>query len=151
MILDTLDQASRYSALSPHFEKAFAFLRTVNDQKAPGRYEIDGDNLYAFVQRHSTKLVEERQYEVHRKYIDIQFMLTGREVMYWAPLAQMTKVTMAFDESKDAALFALIPEGVPVQVRAGQYAIFYPDDAHIPSCAWGAPAEVLKVVVKVKV
>jgi YhcH/YjgK/YiaL family protein len=63
----------------------------------------------------------------------------------------MTKVTMAFDESKDAALFALIPEGVPVQVRAGQYAIFYPDDAHIPSCAWGAPAEVLKVVVKVKV
>jgi YhcH/YjgK/YiaL family protein len=38
-----------------------------------------------------------------------------------------------------------------VQVRAGQYAIFYPDDAHIPSCAWGAPAEVLKVVVKVKV
>jgi biofilm protein TabA len=151
MILDTLDQASRYFALSPHFGKAFAFLQTVNDQKAPGRYEIDGDNIYAFVQRHSTKLVEERQYEVHRKYIDIQFMLTGREVMYWAPLAQMTNVTMAFDESKDAALFALIPEGVPVQVRAGQYAIFYPDDAHIPSCAWGAPAEVLKVVVKVKV
>jgi YhcH/YjgK/YiaL family protein len=151
MILDTLDQASRYSALSPHFEKAFAFLQTVNEQNAPGRYEIDGDNVYAFVQRHSTKLVEERQYEVHRKYIDIQFMLTGREVMYWAPLAQMTKETMAFDEAKDAALFALIPEGVPVQVRAGQYAIFYPDDAHIPSCAWGAPAEVLKVVVKVKV
>ena len=49
-------------------------------------------------------------------------------------------------------IIALLGDGMgPVQVRAGQYAIFYPDDAHIPSCAWGAPAEVLKVVVKVKV
>ncbi len=151
MILDTLDQAARYSALSPRFHKAFAFLRTVTDQKAPGRYEIDGEEVYAFVQRHATKPVEERQYEAHKKYIDIQFMLSGREVMYWAPLPLMKVVTMPFDESKDAALFALIPEGVPVQVREGQYAIFYPEDAHIPSCAWGAPAEVLKVVVKVKV
>ncbi|MFO1452147.1 MAG: YhcH/YjgK/YiaL family protein [Opitutaceae bacterium] len=151
MILDTLAQSSRYHALSPRFEKAFAYLRTVTEQTPPGRYEIDGDDLYAFVQQHSTKPVAERQYESHRKYIDIQFMLRGREIMVWAPLALMTTVTMPFDVAKDAALYALIPDGVSVEVRAGQFAIFYPEDAHIPSCAWGQPAEVLKVVVKVRV
>ena len=100
---------------------------------------------------HRTKPVAERVYESHRKYIDIQYMLRGREIMVWAPLASMKTVTMPFDESKDAALYALIPDGVPVEVRAGQYAIFYPDDAHIPSCAWGEPEEILKVVVKVRV
>jgi len=152
MILDTLDQSHRYHAFSSRFEKSFAFLRKVTAQTPPpGRYEIDGEDIYAFVQQHRTKPMPERVYESHRKYIDIQYMLRGREIMVWAPLASMKTVTMAFDESKDAALYALIPDGAPVEVRAGQFAIFYPDDAHIPSCAWGEPEEVLKVVIKVRV
>ena len=71
--------------------------------------------------------------------------------MYWAPLPLLTNVTMPFDVEKDAALYGLIPEGVPVQVNAGQFTIFFPEDGHIPSCAWDQPAEVLKVVVKVRV
>jgi len=71
--------------------------------------------------------------------------------MYWAPLPLLTKVTMPYDEKGDAALYSLIPEGVPVQVSAGQFTIFYPQDGHVPSCAWDQPAEVFKVVVKVRV
>jgi len=151
MILDTLAQAHHYSALSPHFAKAFAFLRQVRDDTPVGRVEIDGENVYAFVQQHFTKPVEERQYEAHRKYIDIQYVQRGRELIYWAPLPQLTDVTMPFDAEKDAALYNIIPDGVPVQVRPGQFAILFPEDGHVPSCAWGAPAEVLKVVVKVRV
>jgi YhcH/YjgK/YiaL family protein len=58
---------------------------------------------------------------------------------------------MPFDVEKDAALFGLIPEGVPLQVRAGQYAILFPEDGHVPSCAWEEAAEVFKVVIKVRV
>lgn len=151
MILDTLPQSQRYLPLSPRFAAAFAFLRQVTDQTTVGRHEIAGDDVYAFVQQHLTKPVEERQYESHRKYIDIQFMQRGREIMYWAPLPLLTHVTMPFDAEKDAALYGLIPQGVPVKVVAGQYTIFFPEDGHIPSCAWDAPAEVLKVVVKVRV
>ena len=151
MILDTLRQAHHYQALSPRFEKALAFLRQVNDQTPVGRCEIAGEDIFAFVQQHSTKPVAERQYESHRKYIDVQYIQRGREIMYWAPLPLLTNVTMPFDVEKDAALYGLIPQGVPVQVRAGQFTIFFPADGHIPSCAWGEPAEVLKVVVKVRV
>lgn len=151
MILDTLAQAHTYHSLSPRFAKAFAFLARVTDQTPVGRHEIDGDEIYAFVQQHATKPVSERVYESHRKYIDIQHMVRGREVMYWAPLPLLTNVTMPFDAEKDAALYGLIPEGVPVRVSAGQYTIFFPEDGHIPSCAWDAPAEILKVVVKVRV
>jgi biofilm protein TabA len=151
MILDTLSQWRTYNAISPRFEKGFAFLRKVTEQTPVGRHEIEGEDIFAFVQQHGTKPVAERVYESHRKYIDIQYVVRGREVMYWAPLPLLTNVTMPFDAEKDAALYGLIPEGVPVRVTPGQFAIFFPEDGHIPSCAWDAPAEVLKVVVKVRV
>lgn len=151
MILDSLSQWQRYSTLSPRFAPAFAFLQQVTDTTKVGRHEIAGDGVYALVQKHSTKPVAERQYESHRKYIDIQYIQRGREVMYWAPLARLNNVTMPFDAAQDAALYGLIPDGVPLAVRSGQFAIFFPDDGHIPSCAWDEPAEILKVVVKVMV
>ena len=151
MILDTLSQCRTYAAISPRFEKAFAFLQQVTDQTPVRRHEIDGDDVFAFVQQHSTKPVAERQYESHRKYIDVQYVQRGREIMYWAPLPLLTNVTMPFDVEKDAALYGLIAEGVPVQVTAGQFTIFFPEDGHVPSCAWDQPADVLKVVVKVRV
>jgi len=69
----------------------------------------------------------------------------------WAPLADLKECTMAFDPAVDAALYKCIAEMVPIQVLPGQFALLFPEDGHAPSCAWGAPAEVLKVVVKVMV
>jgi YhcH/YjgK/YiaL family protein len=151
MILDTLAQWRTYRALSLRFAAGFAFIEKATEKTPVGRHEIDGEDVYAFVQQHATTPLAERKYESHRKYIDIQFMLRGRELMYWAPLPLLKTVTMPFDVSKDAALYALVPEGVAVPVVAGQFAIFFPEDGHIPSCAWDAPAEILKIVVKVRV
>ena len=149
MILDTLANHARYSGISPRFARAFAFLQQITADAAIGRHEIDGEEIYAFVQQHMTKPIAEKQLEVHRKYIDIQYVVKGREVIYWAPLAELTHVTMAFDEKVDAALYSGIPNMVPV--RPGQFVLLFPEDGHAPSCAWDAPAEVLKVVVKVMV
>jgi biofilm protein TabA len=151
MILDTLSQWRQYAALSPHFARAFEFLERVNANTTVGRHEIAGDDVFAFVQQHLTKPYAERQFEAHRKYIDIQYMVRGRELIYWAPLPRLKDVTMPFDADKDAILWNVIPEGVPLQVRAGEFTILFPEDGHVPSCSWGEPAEVLKVVVKVKV
>ncbi|MSU47208.1 MAG: DUF386 domain-containing protein [Lacunisphaera sp.] len=151
MILDTLANCSQYTPLSPRFARAFAFLRDLPDNASIGRHEIDGEEIYAFVQQHMTKPVAEKQLEAHRKYIDIQYVVKGREIIYWAPLAQLTHVTMPFDPNVDAALFSGIPDMVPVPVRPGQFVLLFPEDGHAPSCAWDAPTEVLKVVVKVMV
>src|SRR4051812_12502498 len=103
MILDTLQQWPQYASISPRFAKAFEFLRQVRDDIVPGRHEIAGDEVYASVQKHFTKPLSERQFEAHRKYIDVQYIHRGRELIYWAPLPLLTTVTMPFKEEHDAA------------------------------------------------
>jgi YhcH/YjgK/YiaL family protein len=151
MILDLLSQWHRYSAITPHFARAFAFLEQVDDELSVGRHEIVGEDVFAIVQRHATHPVEDAHFEVHRKYIDVQYILRGREVIYWAPLELLTDVFMPFDEEKDAALYGFGPEGIPIPMLAGHFAVFFPSDAHIPSCRWEQSAEVQKVVVKVRI
>jgi biofilm protein TabA len=150
MILDALPQWRRYAALNPGFAKAFAFLEQATPDVADGRHEIDGDAVFALVQRYQTRLVA-GQLEAHRRYVDVQCMLRGREVIQWAPLASLAEPVQPFDDVKDAALFAAGGDLVPVRLAAGQFAILFPDDAHAPCCAWAEPEAVVKVVVKVAV
>lgn len=150
MILDALSQWRRYASLNPRFARAFAFLEQVTPETADGRHEIDGDAMFALVQRYETRLAA-GQPEVHRRYIDIQFIVRGREVIQWAPLATLTEVTKPYDDVKDAAFFAATAGMVPVRLTAGQFAIFFPDDAHAPCCVCDEPESVMKVVVKVAV
>lgn len=149
MIIDTLDQSSRYHALSSRLEQAFAFLKNMTDEVAVQRHDIDGDNVFALVQSYETSPVETRLYEVHRKYLDVQYIHRGEELIYWKPLAELTGETMAYDAEKDAALYAYDGQGVPVALRAGQFSILHPSDGHIPACSLQGNTAVLKVVVKV--
>lgn len=151
MIQDTLDHAARYEALNSRFAKAFAYLRTVDGTQALGRHDIDGDHCFALVQTYATKPVESALFEAHRRYIDVQFIFSGRETILWAPLAAMAEQTMAHDETKDAALWKLVPDVTPLHLSAGQFAILFPQDAHAPCVEWEKPEQVFKVVVKVAV
>ena len=151
MIHDTLQNSARYEVLSPRFARAFAYLRGVDGTQALGRHELDGDNVFALVQKYSTKPVEGALFEAHRKYIDVQFVQSGRETILWAPLATMREETMAYDEKKDVALWKLVPDVTPVHLSAGHFVILFPEDAHAPTVVWETPTEVFKVVVKVKV
>ncbi len=151
MILDSLPLWRRYAPLNPRLARGFAFLEQLPANAAEGRHAIDGDAVYAMVQRYRTRPVAEMQLEAHRRYIDIQYLLSGREVIHWAALAGLAEPRKPYDAATDAALYATTPDMTPVQLQAGQFAILFPDDAHAPCCAWGDPAEVLKVVVKVEV
>jgi biofilm protein TabA len=150
MILDTLPLWHRYTALNPRFVRAFEFLQQLGPDPAPGRHEIDGDAVYALVQRYHTRPATGIPLEAHRRYIDIQYLVHGQEAIHWAPLTSLSQVAMPYDASKDAALFLPSTAVVPVPVHAGQFALLFPDDAHAPCCIWIAPADVLKVVVKVE-
>jgi biofilm protein TabA len=151
MILDTLDNAARYESLNSRFARAFAFLRTVDGSQALGRHDLDGDACFALVQTYESKPEEKALFEAHRKYIDVQFIHSGRETILWAPLAAMKEETMAYSGEKDAALWKLVPEATPLHVSAGHFTILWPQDAHAPCIEWGKPEQVFKVVVKVAV
>jgi YhcH/YjgK/YiaL family protein len=150
MILDSYPQWRRYEPLNARFGRAFAFLAGVTPETALGRHEIDGDAAFALVQRYDTRPVAGMQFEAHRRYIDIQYVVRGREVIHWAPLAALAEV-LPYDDGKDVALFAADGPIVPVRLPAEQFMILFPDDAHAPCCVWDEPGEVVKVVVKVAV
>jgi len=149
MIQDTLDNSAGYEVLGPRFSKAFAFLRGVDGTQTTGRHEIDGDRIFALVQKYSTKPAGSALFEAHRNYIDVQYVHSGRETILWAPLAAMKEETMAYDGAKDAALWKLVHDVTPLRLGPGHFAILFPQDAHAPCVEWERPEEVFKVVVKV--
>jgi biofilm protein TabA len=151
MILDYLKHWRHYAGISSRFQQAFTFLNQFTDDLAVGRHEIDGDDVFALVQKYVTQPGDERRFEAHRKYIDVQYLHRGRELVYWAPLQFLTTTTEPYTAERDAALFQSVPEAMPVQLRAQQFAVMFPDDGHAPCCQWDQPAEVLKVVIKVRV
>jgi biofilm protein TabA len=151
MVLDTLPNAARYETLNSRFAKAFAYLRTVDGTQELGRHDLDGDHCFALVQTYETKPLEKAKFEAHRKYIDIQFIQSGRETILWAPLDTMKEEMMAYSDEKDAALWKLTADTTPVHVSAGHFAILWPEDAHAPCIERERPEQIFKVVIKVAV
>jgi YhcH/YjgK/YiaL family protein len=150
MIVDTLAQSSRYHPLSPRFAAAFEFLKQLPANKDSGRYSIDGDDCFALVQSYITKPLSEGKFEAHRKYIDIQFIQAGRETILWTPLATLTNTTEAYVAEKDIAFFATPPHVVPIQLCAGDFTIFFPEDGHAPGLEYNGSTEVRKTVIKIR-
>ena len=151
MILDSLTVWHRYAPLHARLANAFTFLEQVRPDIAIGRHEIAGDDVFALVQRYQTRPVEGMQLEAHRRYIDVQYLVAGREAIHWAPLGALAQAIQEYDPVKDAGLYALSAAAVPVPLRVGQFMVLFPDDAHAPCCRLDAPSEVVKVVVKVAV
>ncbi len=135
---------------SPLLKKAIAFLRRPDLPDLPdGKVPIDGERVFAIVQRYETIAAEKPKFEYHQKYIDVQFLVSGREVIGWTP-ADRISVTEPYDEEKDIA-FGMVPDNAwsRVMLEAGQASILFPEDGHAPKLAAGAASPVMKIVVKV--
>ena len=151
MIVTSLEHALEQIALTPSLRKAIDFLQQSHTQKlADGRIEIAGNTVYALVQSYET-LAGEPKFEAHRKYVDVQYVASGKEVIGWAFIDRLV-IGVPYDESKDVC-FGSVPPGDMTLVRlsAGQLAVLYPTDAHAPKLAARTPSPVKKIVVKVAV
>ncbi len=147
MIFDTLQNAALYENLKDGFAKGFAFIREAEEKSLPvGRYDIDGDKVYAMIQEYKTH-ENLGQFEAHRDYIDIQYIASGVEVMEYAPLADCTE-TVAY--TPDIAFYHARAK-VKMTFYAGDFGIFLPDDAHNPGVWENAAKAVRKIVIKVHI
>lgn len=153
MIVTDLKHLAEQAVLSKGLEKALDFLEASVGRDVPdGRVEIDGTEVYALVQSYQTRPEKGRPtFEAHRKYVDVQYVVSGTEILGWAPIDTVT-VTNAYSEEKDA-LLGSVPESTRTFLRftAGQVVVLYPTDAHAPGLADGEPSAVKKTVVKVAI
>ena len=142
--------AIQYHKNPDRWEKAFTFLKTENLETIDlGRYELDGENLYINVDEYLTKDEDVTDFEAHRKYIDIQYLVSGEEKIGVIPLGKTTEIT-PYDNSRDVSFMSA--ENSNYQVATPErFFIFFPDDAHRPGVKSKSNSKVRKVVVKIKI
>jgi biofilm protein TabA len=147
--IDKVEFAKQYHLNQPYWDKAFAFLKNTDLKTlSVGRHNIDGDNVYATVQESPTKDLDKTAFESHRKYIDLQLVITGEENMGKAPLGSVT-VSKNYDERTDLANYT--GDGKIYTVPAGTFMLFFPKDAHRPNITPGGNKADKKIVIKIKV
>lgn len=149
MVFDKIKNAKLYFPLGEKIQKALQYLTETNFSTIePGKYEIDGENIFALVQEYNTKPLSAGKWEAHRKYIDIQYIASGREKI---GVSEFEKVIIIedYNEDKDYAFYK--GDGNYLLVDEGYFTIFYPTDVHMPGLSINIPKQVKKIVVKVSV
>lgn len=132
MIFEQLENLPQYLPLAKGFEKAFAFLvRPDLNLLTAGRHEIDGELVYAMVYRNVGRSREGARLETHREYIDIQLVLAGLDNIGWKSLVQCSRPDGGYIEQRDVQLYLDDPD-IWLPVKPGMFAIFFPEDAHMP-------------------
>ena len=148
MVLDILENVHRYSSFGEGFEKAFEFLMRYDLKNLPvDRYEIDGERVFAMVVKDTGRRQSDAQLETHQNYVDIQLVLAGTDDMGWKPRVSCTCPAGEYNQENDIQFFLDEPDTY-LSVKGGSFAIFFPEDAHIPMVSSG---QLHKVVVKVAV
>ena len=149
MILDTLQNAHLYYGLGDRFITAFEYLKTTDFEKVEkGKYEI-GDDIFAIVNEYDTVDTAEELMESHKKYIDVQYIVKGAELVGHDFLQDKTP-SRAYDEAADFMLFSETPVFFS-RLDQGNFAVFFPSDLHMPNIKIDKPLAVKKVVIKIKV
>lgn len=115
-----------------------------------GRYDVDEDFFY-LVQSYETKPLEAGRHEAHKAYVDIQYIISGKERIDIAPAAIM-EVEEEYNEEKDIVFFKEPECATKVVLTDGGYAVLYPTDSHKPGLRAGEEAvAVRKIVGKVRI
>jgi YhcH/YjgK/YiaL family protein len=132
-------------------ERAFEYLARTDLAALPlGRTDIEGDDVYVMLSEAGTRPPEQVQFEAHRRYIDIQLVVRGQEAIGVAPLPGLVTIE-PYDSARDIEFFAVPRMSETLALRAGDFAVFTPGDAHRPSLHLDGPHVSRKAVVKVSV
>ncbi len=149
MIYDHIKNIGLYKGLTPAIDLALDYLAAVTPEVEVGTHLLDL-GVKAVVSAYETKPVNEKGYEAHRRYIDIQLALVGTELIRCKPLPQVVE-TIPYNPEKDAARYADCP-GMDAVIGDGYFLLVFPEDAHEPGLAVNCvSAPVKKVVMKVPV
>lgn len=149
MIKDNIQNAHNYDHLHQNFRSVFEILQALNlDALIAGHIELDGKYIYINISETKGKTPNEAKLESHRQYIDIQMPLSGNETFGFKPTNNCSIPIAEFDTERDIIFYEDTPQEF-FTLTKGEFAIFFPEDAHAPlitDCN-----KHLKLVVKVSV
>lgn len=151
MIVAPLEHHARTFAAEA-VREAFAFVQSLGPEAEPTEHLLRERDLFVIVTGYDTRPPAEAVLETHRKYIDVQVMLAGREALEWYP-AEGLEVRTPYDAEKDVAFYQRAEPGpARVVMRPGLFVALYPEDAHMPGLmVGGGPEPVKKAVIKIAV
>jgi biofilm protein TabA len=148
MIIDTIQNASKYFSVHPLFEKAFEYIRQTDLANAADGKSGIADGLKAIISNAPGKTTETSlaKFECHDKNIDIQLCIKGVETIGWKPREKCITANGDYNDEKDVRFFSDAPD-MYFQLTDGQFAIFFPEDVHAPMIGEG---DIKKLVIKVR-
>ena len=148
MIKDKLDNLHIYENTHPLFKEAFKWLKeNATPDIADGRIEVKGDKIIALPQHYNTHPFESAKFETHKKYIDIQYVVSGVEDVYLGNPELMTSA-IPFNPEKDIAFFD--GSGEAIRLHPREFLIIWPHEAHEPCVTAGEKsAYVHKIIMKI--
>ncbi len=164
MIYDKIENIELYKGLSDDIYAGLKYLKEMSPDIAPGTYEIN-PRVKAIVSEYTTKTINEHGYEAHQKNIDIQYLLKGTEKIVCLPVDELQE-TQPYNPDTDAAFYEsnLRPSTSDLRPLTSDlrpltfdlrpltsFALFFPQDAHMPQLCTDTPEEVKKVIIKVKI
>jgi YhcH/YjgK/YiaL family protein len=149
MILDRLENYPDSEIRNPRILAGFRYLRSFDPATPVGRVPILGGDVYALVQAFTTKPPSERRFEAHRDFLDIQWVHQGAERLFVEQVGRREAAT-EYDAANDITFYKDNPVTTAIVLKAGDFAVFHPWDAHKTSCDAGDPGTVRKVVIKVR-
>ncbi|MBA4141343.1 MAG: YhcH/YjgK/YiaL family protein [Segetibacter sp.] len=138
--------ARQYTANKDLWDKAFTYLRNNDLKTLPvGKYTIVADKVTVSVTEDSTKNFDKTNWESHKKFIDIQYIVSGEEKIGVAPVST-ANVIKPYDEKRDVANYEA--EGKYYVSTPDKFFIFFPGDAHRPNITTGDNPPDKKIVIK---
>ncbi|MGE4282753.1 MAG: YhcH/YjgK/YiaL family protein [Clostridia bacterium] len=151
MIVDSIQNVHLYENISPRFKKLFDYLKE-NDLSsfAPGVYEIDGKDIYFTIKEYDSRDAEKANWETHQKYIDVQYLLSGKELMGYAQVDGL-EVKVPYDEEMDRIFYQNVKSDGYLKVSENMYVILFQHDAHLASLTDGEVSRNKKAIIKVKI
>lgn len=147
-IKNLAQEAGAFSAL---IKRGLEYLKNTDiAEMDSGKHIIDGDTMFAVVSDYAPEPRAARRAETHEKYIDIQYVHSGEEIIGCSFLSDKNEVLENLLAENDVIFYKTTFDEIDVKLTAGSYAIVFPDDIHRPGCSTGSNAEVRKVVLKIK-
>ena len=138
------------AGLHPVLQQALTLAVAANPQeKTPGRYELQGDNIFMNVMQFATQSPEQKKAELHREYIDIQVLLSGEERILFG-MTDSARQCEEMHVEDDYQLCSQIADEQAMVLKPGRFVIFMPGEPHKPGCVVQAPMDIKKVVIKVR-
>ncbi|MRT94602.1 YhcH/YjgK/YiaL family protein [Ancylomarina sp. 16SWW S1-10-2] len=146
MVIDKIENSHLYTGLSDRIAKALAYINNTDLENTNiGKYEIDGEFVFALVQEYNSKKPEDCRLESHFKHIDIQYVISGTELMGIDILKGQVPHTVY--KEKDVAFYP--NESTQVELSQGDFAILFPSDLHRPCIQNKESSKVKKLVIKI--